>query len=379
MRDITWQRFWENDGALFAAFDSLRLQKLKLEDDIAFARFRQNPDNAKTLTKLLPLCSPEDLATTRIHSSIAGEYFCRLKISRDVKIKAEVNILAHGGVDIHDGVRIENDVQIVTVSHGLHPTQRHFIRTAPIVIEEGAVIQQGAIIVNAGTDGKPLTIGAGATVLAGSVITSDVPAGATVSGKTQKPVASLREKGPLAPHWQYPASNHTPAGCIVIDTQAALADFNPTLRSIMPVYLRKPENITMGQNCLMNRKSVIRADGKVDIGDRVLIAPGVEITVEDGGKLEIGNDVWFGAGAEVRVTKGQHLRIDSGSLVAAGARVSSDVPANTLVVGDNRILREIGAADIEQVPERWSDQGYVSKKLQKTRDWNRQQRLKNNF
>ena len=267
----------------------------------------------------------------------------------------------------------------ITVSHGLHPTQRHFIRTAPILIEEGAVIQQGALLVNARTDGKPLVIGKGATVLAGSVVTNDVAAGETVSGKTQKPVAGLRDKGPLAPHWQYPASAHTPAGCITIDTQAALADFNPTLRGIMPVYVRKPENIDMGQNCLMNRKSAIRADGKVTISDRVLIAPGVEITVEEGGSLEIGNDVWFGAGAEVRVARGQRLVIATGSLIAAGATVTSDVAANSVVVANNRIAREITDKDIENVPERWVDEKYVSTRLQKTRDWNRQQRLKNNF
>lgn len=59
---------------------------------------------------------------------------------------------------------------------GGDPAERAPLTTAPVVIEDGARIGIGAIIL------KGVRIGTGARVQAGSVITHDVPAGAYVAG-----------------------------------------------------------------------------------------------------------------------------------------------------------------------------------------------------
>lgn len=58
-----------------------------------------------------------------------------------------------------------------------------------VVIEKGVFIGAGSTVVN-GTARRPLVIGAGARVSAGSVVTKSVPAGAAVAGN---PARSLRE------------------------------------------------------------------------------------------------------------------------------------------------------------------------------------------
>lgn len=58
------------------------------------------------------------------------------------------------------------------------------VRSAPVVVEDGAWIGFNSIIL------KGVTIGAGAIVAAGSVVTKDVAPGTTVAGNPAKTVAS---------------------------------------------------------------------------------------------------------------------------------------------------------------------------------------------
>lgn len=99
-------------------------------------------------------------------------------IENDVRLGDRVTIKS--GVQLWNGVVIENDVFIgpnVTFSNDKHPRsgQRDFVCEVT-VIEQGASIGAGAVIL------PGIRIGAGAMVGAGAVVTRDVPAGVTVVG-----------------------------------------------------------------------------------------------------------------------------------------------------------------------------------------------------
>lgn len=112
--------------------------------------------------------------------------------------------------------------------------------------------------------------------------------------------------------------------------------------------------IRIGRNSLIGEYNVLRGQGGITIGDRVYLAPLVQLLavnhvftdptrpmVEQGITAEgitVEDDVWIGAGAIV--TDG--VRIGRGAVVAAGAVVTKDVAPHTVVGGaPARLLREL--------------------------------------
>ena len=99
-------------------------------------------------------------------------------IENDVVIGDRVTV--KNGVQLWDGLRVADDVFIgpnVTFTNDKHPRSKNddFAREST-VLESGASIGAGAVIL------PGLTIGAGAMVGAGAVVASDVPAGKLVVG-----------------------------------------------------------------------------------------------------------------------------------------------------------------------------------------------------
>lgn len=112
--------------------------------------------------------------------------------------------------------------------------------------------------------------------------------------------------------------------------------------------------IAIGRDSLVGELCVLRGQGGIRIGERVYLAPHVQLLAVDhvfsdparpfvdqgitARGIEIEDDVWIGAGAIV--TDG--VRIGRGAVVAAGAVVTSDVAAHTVVAGvPARVVREI--------------------------------------
>lgn len=108
-------------------------------------------------------------------------------IENDVVIGNRVTIKS--GVQLWDGLRVADDVFIgpnATFTNDKFPKSRHKdFDCLPTWIEEGASIGGGVTVL------PGLRIGAYANVGAGSVVTKDVPAGATVVGNP----ARLMERG----------------------------------------------------------------------------------------------------------------------------------------------------------------------------------------
>lgn len=116
-----------------------------------------------------------------------------IEIGSNVRIGEHSCIYAQGGCTIKDGVILSDRVDIRTANHyydGDDLTMIPFddkILLEPVVIEENAWIASHTVIL------PGVTIGEGAVVAAGAIVTKDVPPFAVVGGNPAK-VIKYRDK-----------------------------------------------------------------------------------------------------------------------------------------------------------------------------------------
>lgn len=123
-----------------------------------------------------------------------------------------------------------------------------------------------------------------------------------------------------------------------------------------PVYFSYGTNIHIGDNFYANFNLTIVDDYRVVIGDNVLIAPNVTISVtghpvhhelRKSGEMfafpvTIGNNVWIGS--NVVINPG--ITIGDNSVIGAGSVVTKDIPPDVVAVGvPCRVLRSINERD----------------------------------
>lgn len=126
--------------------------------------------------------------------------------------------------------------------------------------------------------------------------------------------------------------------------------FGNLLRFIKVSYLRAA-GVQIGRNTMISLGAKIDVRrGNVTIGDDCHITYGVVILSHDGaarqidpnddgeGSVTIGNNVFIGVNSVIL----RGVDIGDNSIVAAGSVVSSDVPADTIVVGNPaKVLRKL--------------------------------------
>ncbi len=114
-----------------------------------------------------------------------------ITIGKRVFINAGCKFQDQGGITIADGSLIGHNVVLATLNHDLTPENRGTMHPAPIVIGKNVWIGSNATVL------ARVTIGDGAVVAAGAVVTKDVPANTIVGGvpaKFIKKVHCLREE-----------------------------------------------------------------------------------------------------------------------------------------------------------------------------------------
>jgi len=123
------------------------------------------------------------------YSILKGYYKNRMEIGDETWIGQQCFLHAAGGLQIGRGVGIGPGVKILTSQHEESPRAQAIfdapLSLRPVVIEDGADLGVGCIVL------PGVSIGRGAQIGAGAVVTRDVPAYAVAAGS---PARVLRER-----------------------------------------------------------------------------------------------------------------------------------------------------------------------------------------
>lgn len=108
-----------------------------------------------------------------------------IHIGNHVTFNAGVTMQDQGGIFIGNNVLIGHHAVLATLNHDLNPEKRGDLHPAPIVIEDNVWIGSNATIL------AGVSIGEGAVVAAGAVVTKDVPARTVVAGVPAKVIKKI--------------------------------------------------------------------------------------------------------------------------------------------------------------------------------------------
>ncbi|WP_282792808.1 DapH/DapD/GlmU-related protein [Streptomyces sp. CC224B] len=112
-----------------------------------------------------------------IYPPFFTEYGLNTAFGENVFVNQGCTFMDKGGIRIGDGVMIAPKVSLITGGHPLPLAERReYLSFAPIVVEADVWIGTAAVVL------QGVTIGAGAVVAAGAVVTRDVPARSLVAG-----------------------------------------------------------------------------------------------------------------------------------------------------------------------------------------------------
>ena len=172
----TFQRFMD-------IADTLPLFDLSLPFALAWEysnellnKFNKNKTLA-SLQALLPNVGLENLKSLNLEDvkyPLDGEWLCRkLVLGQNVTIKHKAKLIAHGKIKLADYSTLGQGSLLVTVSHPIHPSQRHLIKIDSINISQFALVGAKVTLLCTGK-GKALEIGKHSIMLPGSVVTKDV-------------------------------------------------------------------------------------------------------------------------------------------------------------------------------------------------------------
>ena len=113
------------------------------------------------------------------------DYGKNITIGKNVFINSGSCFQDQGGIEIGDNVLIGQQVVMATLNHDLLPKNRANMTAAPIKIGNDVWIGAHATILSG------VTVGNGAVIAAGAVVTKDVPENAVVAGVPAKIIKQI--------------------------------------------------------------------------------------------------------------------------------------------------------------------------------------------
>ncbi|MDE6691318.1 MAG: sugar O-acetyltransferase, partial [Clostridia bacterium] len=115
------------------------------------------------------------------------DYVLNITVGKNVFINSGCCFQDQGGIEIGDNVLIGQQVVIATLDHDLNPEKRANMLPASVKIGNCVWVGAHATILSG------VTIGDGAVIAAGAVVTKDVPANTVVGGVPAKIIKIIKE------------------------------------------------------------------------------------------------------------------------------------------------------------------------------------------
>lgn len=146
------------------------------------AQFDSLSDTRAQLEVLFMRPLPEDVGLFPPFTTDCG---LNTHLERNVFINAGCRFQDQGGIYIEEGALVGHNVVIVTLNHDMDPACRANLLPAPVHIGRDAWIGASCTIL------PGVTIGEGAVVAAGAVVTKDVPARTVVGGVPARAIKEI--------------------------------------------------------------------------------------------------------------------------------------------------------------------------------------------
>lgn len=121
----------------------------------------------------------------RLFPPVYTDFGKNIKIGKDVFVNSGCCFQDQGGVTLGDGCLVGHNVVFATLDHDKCPSKRGDMTAAPIVVGKDVWIGAHATIL------KGVTIGDGAIVAAGAVVTRDVPPNTIAAGVPARVVKTI--------------------------------------------------------------------------------------------------------------------------------------------------------------------------------------------
>ena len=123
--------------------------------------------------------------TVSLFPPIYSDFGKNITVGKNVFINSGCCFQDQGGIIIGDGVQIGHQVVFATINHGISPEKRGDHHFKPVRVGNRVWIGAHATIL------PGVTIGDGAIVAAGAVVTKDVPANTIVGGVPAKVIKAI--------------------------------------------------------------------------------------------------------------------------------------------------------------------------------------------
>lgn len=159
----------------------------RIEQALALtARLNQlNYQDAEVRELLAKLFGCEVDPSTLVLPPFYTDFGLNTRIGKNCMIQQCCTFFDRGGITIGNGVQIGPKVNLITLNHDLTPGNRTATYCKPIVLEDDVWIGVAATIL------PGVTVGNGAVIAAGSVVTRDVPPRTIVGGNPAKEIRKI--------------------------------------------------------------------------------------------------------------------------------------------------------------------------------------------